>query len=140
MLELKEKFEGQMKSLIDRTDENKPIFSDEMVKQLYTARCLDLGIPIKKVQMKKFVDICNEKCVDRKLNLAKMLLGRQSAALIAKWIESGQIVISHLLLAENNLGDDGVSELVEVIANSATLVAVDLAMNNISPRCAHNLR
>jgi hypothetical protein len=76
MLELKEKFANQMKSLIDRSEENKPIFSNEMVKQLYTARCLDLGIPIKQTQMKKFIDICNEKCVDRKLNLSKLLLGR----------------------------------------------------------------
>jgi hypothetical protein len=45
-------------------------------------------------------------------------------------------VVSHLLLAENNLGDDGVSELRDVIANSSTLVSVDLAMNNISPKCA----
>lgn len=49
-------------------------------------------------------------------------------------------MVSHLLLAENNLGDDGVSELRDVIANSSTLVSVDLAMNNISPKCAYDLR
>jgi hypothetical protein len=40
----------------------------------------------------------NEKCIDRKLNLEKLLLGRQSAALLAKWMIAEEISVSHLLL------------------------------------------
>lgn len=68
--------------------------------------------------MRKFIDLCYEKCVDRKLNLQKLMLGRNSAALIAKWILTEEISISHLLLAENNLGDEGIDELKLAIGRS----------------------
>jgi hypothetical protein len=50
-----------------------------------------------------------EKCIDRKLNLSKMMLGKQSASLIASWLLNDEINVSHLILAENNLGDEGVN-------------------------------
>jgi hypothetical protein len=61
-----------------------------------------------------------------------MMLGKQSAALIASWLISGQISISHLLLAENSLGDEGVAELKQALATSTSIVVLDLAMNNIT--------
>lgn len=65
------------------------------------------------------------------------MLGRQCAALIAKWMLTDEISISHLLLAENNLCDEGIEELKVAIARTQSLVVVDLAMNNISPKCGH---
>ena len=39
---------------------------------------------------------------------------------------------SHLLLAENSLGDEGVAELKQALATSTSIVVLDLAMNNIT--------
>jgi hypothetical protein len=38
-----------MNRFIDNSEEHKQVLTEEMVKELYTARCLDLGIPIKEV-------------------------------------------------------------------------------------------
>ena len=45
--ELNNKLGNLLKSLIDRTEDKQPVMTPEMIKQLYTARCLDLKIPIK---------------------------------------------------------------------------------------------
>lgn len=71
-----------MEKFIDHTEEKQPVFSDEKAEQLYAMRCIDLGIPNKFAQRKKFIQLCSEKCIDRKLNLQKMMLGPECAALI----------------------------------------------------------
>lgn len=83
---------------------------------------------------------CTDKCINRRLNMEKMMLGRQSAQLIAQWLITEAISISHLLLAENNLCDEGVNELKYALASSKTLVVVDLAMNNLTQKAAPYLR
>ena len=65
-----------------------------------------------------------------------MLIGPVSAALIARWITLKQIDITHLILAQNNLGDEGVDKLVNAISMSKSLVCVDLSQNSLTPKCA----
>jgi hypothetical protein len=87
-----------MLTLLDKSEDKKPVLTNTQAIELFNARCLDLGIPAKDRQKNKFLDLMNEKCIDRKLNLEKLLLGRQSAALLAKWMLTEEISISHLLL------------------------------------------
>ena len=75
------------------------VFDDDQVAELFNARCKDLKIPFKVKQLSKFADICNEKCLNRKINLENMLVGPVTAQLLANWIIQGQIDITHLLLA-----------------------------------------
>ena len=63
---------------------------------------------------------------NRKLNLTNMMIGPLTARLLSNWILTEKIDITHLLLGENNLGDEGVSILAEAIALSKTIVCVDL--------------
>ena len=128
-----------MQTLLDKSEDKKPVLTNIQAIELFNARCLDLGIPAKDRQKNKFLDLMNEKCIDRKLNLEKLLLGRQSAALLAKWMLTEEISISHLLLQENNLCDAGFYELRKAIATSKSLVVVNLAMNNISPKSGYSM-
>ena len=71
----------------------------DQVEDLFQARCLDLKIPAKEKQFKKFKATCEEKCINKRLNLTNMFLGPITAQLIARWMLSGQIDITHLLLS-----------------------------------------
>ena len=64
---------------------------------------------------------------NRKLNLTNMMIGPLTAQLLSFWILSGQIDVTHLLLGQNNLGDEGVHNLAEAIALNKSIVAVDLS-------------
>lgn len=98
MNDMNMKFQNQMQTLLDKSEDNKPVLSNAQAIELFNARCQDLGIQAKDRQKNKFLDLMNEKCIDRKLNLEKLLLGRQSAALLAKWMIAEEISVSHLLL------------------------------------------
>jgi len=74
------------------------------------------------------------------MKLEKMSLGRQCAALIANWLISGAVEISHLLLAENNLGEEGLEELKIALATSTSIIVVDISLNNIGQKSAATLR
>ena len=56
-----------------------------------------------------------------------MLLGSNTAKLLASWILRQEIDITHLLMSFNNLGDEGLYDLAHAISRSRTLVVVDLA-------------
>ena len=70
------------------------------------------------------------------MDLSRMLLGTNTAKLLASWMIRKEIDITHLLMPFNNLEDDGLCELAHAISCSKTLVVVDLAQNSITPRCA----
>ena len=103
-----------------------PVFDDEQVQELFKARCKDLKIPVKLKQLGKFADICSEKCLNRKINLENMFVGPVTAQLLANWIIQGLIDITHLLLAQNNLGDAGLLKLAPALAFNKAIVQVDL--------------
>lgn len=124
---------------LEEHNEKEPIFSENMISQLFEARCQDLKIPAKEKQLKKFSDNCNEKCINRKIDLTNMFLGPITAHLISIWMLQGAVEPSHLLLSQNNLGDVGVSKLAPAIAVSKSLVVVDLSQNSITPRSADSI-
>jgi Ran GTPase-activating protein (RanGAP) involved in mRNA processing and transport len=47
--------------------------------------------------------------------------------------------VAHLLLSQNNLGDKGLEKLANAIANSKTLIRVDLSQNAFTPRSAYSI-
>jgi len=104
--------------------------------ELYRVRCEDLDIMPKDKQQSKFVRHCYEKCINRKLNLSKLFLGPRSASLLAFWIRTEQIDITHLNLSWNNLGNNGVYNLSVSICSSRSLVSVDISQNGLTPRAA----
>ena len=77
-------------------------------------------------QLGKFADLCYEKCMNRKINLENMFLGPVTAQLLANWILLGLIDVTHIMLGQNNLGDQGVSKLAPALAFNKAIVAVDL--------------
>ena len=81
-------------------------------------RCDDLHVTPKDVAMKKFEIKVNEMCQNRKLNLTNMMIGPRTAQLLSKWLMTEQLDITHLLLSQNNLGDEGVQQLANPIAMS----------------------
>lgn len=46
---------------------------------------------------------------------------------------------SHLLLSQNNLGDEGFAKLAPALAVSKSLVVVDLSQNSATPRSAASI-
>ena len=76
-----------------------PVFDEDQIKELFKARCKDLKIPVKLKQLGKFADVCNEKCMNRKINLENMFVGPITAQLLANWIMLGLIDFTELLLA-----------------------------------------
>ena len=61
------------------------------------------------------------------MDLTKMLLGTNTARLLADWMLRQEIDVTHLIMPFNNLGDEGLYELAPAISHSKTLVLVDLA-------------
>ena len=58
-----------------------------------------MKIPVKLKQLGKFADVCNEKCMNRKINLENMFVGPVTAQLLANWTMLGLIEFTELLLA-----------------------------------------
>ena len=116
-----------------------PVFTTSQIHKLFKARCQDLLIVCKERQLKKFTESCQTKCVNRKLNLFNMFLGLKSAQLITKWIIGGKIDVTHLLLGQNNLGDEGVECLASVLMMNNSIVAVDFSQNGLTPKCASSV-
>ena len=85
-----------------------PVFDKDQIVELFQARCADLKIQIKDWQLKKFEAKVDEMSCNRKLNLTNMMIGPQTAQLLSNWIISNRIEITHLILSNNNLGDEGV--------------------------------
>ena len=106
------------------------------MEKLFSARCGDLQIPVKEWQRQKFEDKVSEMSFNRKLNLTNMMIGPLSAQLLSDWILDQRIDITHLILAKNNLGDEGVIKLAEAISFSKSIVFVDFTQNGLTPRCA----
>ena len=77
-------------------------------------------------QLGKFADICNERCLNRKVNLQNMFLGSVTAQLLANWIMLGLIDITDINLSENNLGDLGLQKLAPALAFNKAIFSVDL--------------
>ena len=46
------------------------------------------------------------------------MIGPRTAQLLSKWLMTEQLDITHLLLSQNNLGDEGVQQLANPIAMS----------------------
>ena len=90
-------------------------------------------------QFKKFADNCMNKCINRKLNLFNMFLGLKSAQLIARWLIADKIDITHLLLAQNNIGDEGLETMASVLMMKKTIVVVDFSQNGLTPKSASSI-
>ena len=90
----------------------------------------------KEKQFKKFEAKLSELSFNRKCNLNNMLIGPVTAALLARWILSGSIDITHLILAKNNLGDEGLEKLTTALSVNKTIVAVDMSQNCLTPKSA----
>jgi hypothetical protein len=44
MNDMNMKFQNQMQTLLDKSEDNKPVLSNTQAIELFNARCLDLGI------------------------------------------------------------------------------------------------
>ena len=76
------------------------------------------------------------KCINRKLNLFNMFLGVKSANLIARWLIAEKIDVTHLLLGQNNLGDEGLETMASVLMMKKSIVVVDFSQNGFTPKSA----
>lgn len=94
----------------DNVDENTgrmPVFDENQVEELFKARCMDLRIESKDKQFKKFEAKLSELSYNRRCNLTNMLISTETAVLLARWMMTGAIDITHLILSKNALGDEG---------------------------------
>ena len=127
--------DGGRRHIDDRGDAIQ-VLTTAQVGALFRARCADLGIAAKDRQRAKFASQCSETCQNGKLRLEGMFLGAATAALVAGWLLEDAVEVTHLLLGQNNLGDEGVSALARAIGRSKHLVVVDLSQNRVTPACA----
>jgi Ran GTPase-activating protein (RanGAP) involved in mRNA processing and transport len=106
--------------------------SDEQLKDIYEAKCVDLGIQVMPLQEKRFLQYCYKYIKNRDLNLAESGIGPASGKAIAECIRNNSHFCK-LTLAKNALGDTGAVQLVKILSKALNLIHLDLSSNSLSP-------
>lgn len=106
--------------------------SDEQLRGIYEAKCVDLGIQVMPLQEKRFLQYCYKYIKHRNLNLAESGIGPEAGKVIAECIRNNPHFCK-LTLAKNALGDHGAVQLVKTLAKALNLIHLDLSSNSLSP-------
>jgi len=106
--------------------------SDDQLRGIYEAKCVDLGIQVMPLQEKRFLQYCYKYLKHRDLNLAESGIGPASAKAIAECVRNNPHFCK-LTLAKNALGDHGAVQLVRTLSKALNLIHLDLSSNSLSP-------
>ena len=109
-----------------------------MLKKLFLAKCRDLQISYVEAQERRFLQLCEETVVDRKLVLRDAGLGVESAKVIAQMLRANDDFAS-LDLRKNGLANEGCRALAKGLRNNSSIVHLDLGTNEITADGAAHL-
>ncbi|CDW88755.1 leucine rich repeat family protein [Stylonychia lemnae] len=107
--------------------------SQQLLIELFQAKCIDLGITSSQDQMIRFFDIINKAHLkkERKLQLIDMGLGDQSLVVVGKIIKKNK-QFSTLDLRKNFISNNGIKEFLKSLKHNNSLVHLNIGCNQIS--------
>ena len=108
-----------------------PELSPAEVKQIYEAKCQDLGIQPFPEQEKRFTSYCLHHFYNRTFDMMESGLGEESAKVIGSILQTSQN-FAFLCLGKNNLGDKGCVELLKSIYKNQNIVHIDFSSNELT--------
>lgn len=101
------------------------------IQGIYTAKCLDLEIPVLADQEKRFFKYCTTTFKYRNFTIREAGLGANSAKKIGEAVRNNQN-FAFLDLGKNSLKDEGSLILVKTLKKSMNIVHLDLSSNEIT--------
>ena len=101
-----------------------------LIANLYYAKCQDLGIDPTESQMRRFIEFWKLNLKSRKAKLREWGFGSNWAKVFANILANFDICT--LDLRKNMIGNNGIKKLCKGIAQSKTLIHVDLGSNDIT--------
>ena len=104
--------------------------SSELVKKLFQAKCADLKINQQPDQEKRFFEFCAKNVRNRRLLLRESSLGVHSVPVINAILRKQYF--THLDLRKNQIGNEGVVELVKGLRTNVSLVSLDVGSNDVT--------
>ena len=108
-----------------------PGLSFSQVQNIYSAKCLDLGIPLLPDQERRFFNFCSMNFQNRRFSLKDSGLGCHSAKRIGEIIKNTNY-FAYIDLGKNNLKDQGAVILVKYLKKSINVVHLDISSNEIT--------
>jgi Ran GTPase-activating protein (RanGAP) involved in mRNA processing and transport len=118
---------------LDKTDP-KGFINDinlDSVKNLFCARCEDLGIAFNKQQQQVFIKNFQQFFKLRQLNLSGMNLGLASAKVISSILIYCNS-LSRVNLSKNQLGSKGCIEVCTIVKKNYSIIEINISNNNIT--------
>jgi hypothetical protein len=112
---------------------------ERYLKELYASKCRDLQIRPTRDQERRFFEYCQKTIADRKIVMREQGLGEASAVVLGKII-AGNEKFSHLDLGRNNLGNQGLLQLLQRgLRVNCSIVHLDIGSNDITDEGAIRL-
>ena len=110
------------------------------LEQLYLAKCADLQITAQSDHKSKFLVFCSTHFLSKELKLLDFSLGPNSGRILAEILRKAK-TLAYIKLGRNNLGYEGVNNLLKGIIYSSSIVHIDLSNNGLTPEaCSLVLR
>ena len=101
------------------------------IKELYFAKCQDLGLGFNRTQESNFIKTFQKTCQNRSLNLENMSLGLSSSKHLSQILLTSTC-LARLNLSKNQLGNKGCLQICESISKNQCIIDINLSNNNIN--------
>ena len=102
------------------------------IKEIYSAKCKDLCIPVISDQEKRFLNYCIKNFKSRKFQMKETGVGLCCGEVIGEVLRNNSS-FSSLCLGKNLLKDAGATRLVKSLQKSLSLVHLDISSNELTP-------
>ena len=109
----------------------------DQIADLYYAKCQDLLLDPSEEQMKRFISFWRLNIKSKKIKLIDWGFGYSWAKIFSNFLS--KFDINSLDLRKNKLGNEGIKEMCKGIADSKTLIHIDLGSNDITSEGANAL-
>lgn len=108
-------------------------FTEDNIRMLFLAKCVDLNIKAKKNLETKFQEYCNKKCINRNVDFCECNLALNTSKVLS-FIISTSDKIARLNLSRNSLGDVGIEHLMAGIEKNKSIVYLDISSNDLTAK------
>ena len=102
------------------------------IKEIYSAKCKDLGIPVINDQEKRFLNYCMKNFKNRNFQMKETGVGLFCGKVIGEVLKNSNSFAT-ISMGKNLLKDVGATKLVKRIMKSLSIVHLDLSSNEITP-------
>jgi len=107
-----------------------PGIASSFLLRIFEAKCKEMGIPIIAEQQKRFFDMCQKWCQNRKFVIRESNLGPEAAKIISEMIQT-HLSLAQIDIRKNAIGDRGIREIGKALSRTQHIVHLDVSSNDI---------